>query len=91
VPGLVFDYVSGPPWSRRVRGQVGVYVDYLAWQWVAMQRAKEMLRNGRSFDLVHHVTFGSLTLGTFMGLLGVPLVLGPLGAEPESVEVIGRG
>lgn len=31
------------------------------------------------FDIVHHVSWGSLQLGTWMGFLPVPLVFGPVG------------
>jgi glycosyltransferase involved in cell wall biosynthesis len=73
-----FVYVATPAWAKKVPGQIGVYVHYLAWQWAAYQRARRLVATG-GFDLVHHVTFGSLTLGSFLGLLPIPLVFGPAG------------
>lgn len=54
---------------------------YAVWQWQAYRRARQ-LHQERSFDAVHHVTGSRVSQPTFMGRLGLPLILGPLhGAE----------
>ena len=71
-------YVEVPRWSRPVPGQAGVYAAYLAWQWAAYRTARRLIRS-EEFDLVHHISWGSLQLGTWMGRLPLPLVFGPVG------------
>jgi glycosyltransferase involved in cell wall biosynthesis len=78
VDGLSFEYLPTPEPARRITGQSGVYAEYLAWQWAAYHRAKLLIQHER-FDLVHHVSFGSLSLGSFLGLLPLPFVFGPVG------------
>jgi glycosyltransferase involved in cell wall biosynthesis len=59
------------------RGQFGVYARYAAWQRRALKEAR---RQGLdSFDVVHHVSWGSVTHPVGLAKLGPPLVLGPLG------------
>ncbi|GGI05440.1 glycosyltransferase family 4 protein [Egicoccus halophilus] len=78
VPGLEFVHVPAPRWSQRVPGQAGVYVHYLAWQWRAHRVARRRLASD-PVDVVHHVSYGSLSLGSLLGRLPVPFVLGPVG------------
>jgi glycosyltransferase involved in cell wall biosynthesis len=89
VPGLTFVFVPVPRRAAHVPGQRGVYVNYLAWQWAAYRKARELVTRG-SFDLVHHVTFGSLSLGTFMGLLPIPFVFGPVGGGQTAPRSLRR-
>jgi glycosyltransferase involved in cell wall biosynthesis len=94
ITGLSFEYVGTPEPAQRVPGQPGVYVDYVAWQWAAYVRAKELIEHER-FDLIHHVSFGSLSLGSFLGLLPLPFVFGPVGGgqvAPQSLRAyfVGR-
>lgn len=57
-------------------GQTNVYLRYLAWH----QRAHEHFRGHSSeFDVVHHVTWGSLKGGCPLSGLGPPFFLGPVG------------
>jgi glycosyltransferase involved in cell wall biosynthesis len=51
---------------------------YVLWQWGAYRLAAR-LHAQRSFAAVHHITFGVTRHPSFMGGLGVPFVLGPLG------------
>ncbi|MFN0088687.1 MAG: glycosyltransferase family 4 protein, partial [Acidimicrobiales bacterium] len=59
------------------RGQRGVHLYYLLWQWGAYRTARRLHR-ARPFDLVHHVTFVSIHQPSFMGLLGTRFWFGPL-------------
>lgn len=51
---------------------------YLRWQRASRKRILELLSR-ESFDLVHHLTWGSFRLAAPLHGLPVPLVLGPLG------------
>jgi len=68
-----------PRWmSFWKRGQRGVRLYYSLWQFAAYWKARKLHREVR-LDLVHHVTFVSYWLPTFMSLLPVPFVWGPVG------------
>jgi len=55
-----------------------MYLHYLIWQWVAFNKAKKLTKI-YSFNLVHHVSWGSLQLGSFMYKLNIPFIFGPAG------------
>lgn len=76
---LRFVYYSLPRpigWALRRRGGRRIYYDL--WQWAAYRHVRKIHRAER-FDLVHHITFVSLRIPSFMGRLGVPFVFGPIG------------
>ena len=55
-----------------------MYLYYLLWQWRAYKKGKSL--NGKNkFSIVHHVTWGSYQLGSFMYLLPVKFIFGPAG------------
>lgn len=79
LPHLRFAYYDLPPWARGwKRGARGVHLYYLLWQFGAFLRARRLHRVER-FDAVQHITFGVARHPSFMGRLGIPFVLGPLG------------
>ena len=51
---------------------------YLAWQWMALRRAK-LLSKSVAFDVVQHVSYGSVHLPTPLWRLGLPTIFGPVG------------
>lgn len=51
---------------------------YLWWQCRVRAEVARLLA-ARPFDLIHHLTWGTLRFPCFLGGLGVPLVMGPLG------------
>lgn len=53
------------------------YAHILAWQLLAY-RAAGRLHRERRFDWVQHVTLGAVRIPSFMGLLGIPFVWGPI-------------
>lgn len=55
-----------------------MYFYYLIWQWFAYKKGKKFSRSYQ-FDLVHHVTWGSTQLGSFLYKLNNPFVFGPAG------------
>lgn len=73
---IYYDLPRRAMWWKR--GSRGVHLYYLLWQWFAYLKVKEMNEMQR-FDVVHHITFGVLRQPSFMGRLGIPFIVGPLG------------
>jgi glycosyltransferase involved in cell wall biosynthesis len=70
------------------RWQPGVYLHYLVWQYRAWRAARQ-LDAQVNFGLVHHVTYNSLQMASWLWRLKKPLLLGPLGGgmtAPESLR-----
>ena len=55
----------------------------LLWQREALQVARTLHRE-QPFDLVHHLTWGGVRAPTFLGKLGAPLIIGPIGGGETS-------
>jgi glycosyltransferase involved in cell wall biosynthesis len=88
---LHFVYYDLPAWARGwKRGARGVRLYYTLWQWGAYRVARRLAR-ARRFDLVHHLTFGVFRHPSFMGRLGVPFVLGPVGGGEAAPRALRRG
>lgn len=88
---LRFHYYDLPPWQRFwERGERNVYLYYPLWQWGAAKLALELHRTF-SFDLVHHLTFGTIRFPSFMGRLGVPFIFGPAGGGERAPKALRRG
>lgn len=83
-------YFDLPPWLARWKRGLGLYPYYYLWQWGAARSAQRLHALER-FELVHHLTFGSIWQPTFMGRLGVPLVLGPLGGGEVAPMQLRKG
>ncbi len=85
---LHFIYFDLPAWARWwKRGGRGVYLYYLLWQWKAYLHVRE-LHATQKYDAVHHITFGVTRHPSFMGRLGIPFIVGPLGGgERAPVEL----
>jgi glycosyltransferase involved in cell wall biosynthesis len=56
----------------------GLYIYYILWQWYAYKAARHIHRVN-NIDLAHHVTWGSLQMGSFLYKLPIPFVFGPAG------------
>ena len=70
------------------RWQPGVYLHYIVWQYKAWRIAQQ-LDAQVNFDVVHHVTYNSLQMASWLWRLKKPLLLGPLGGgmkAPESLR-----
>jgi glycosyltransferase involved in cell wall biosynthesis len=63
-----------PKWERTYN---------LLWQQAALRAARALHREV-GFDVVHHLTWGGVRAPTFLGSLGVPLIMGPLGGGETS-------
>ncbi len=77
--GLQFIYYDPPAVLRfwKKRGW-GIQVFYYLWQ-VGVWQVGKRLHRKVGFDLVHHVTFGKYWVPSYLGLLPVRTILGPLG------------
>jgi glycosyltransferase involved in cell wall biosynthesis len=51
---------------------------FLRWQWHSRQTVRHLLAQA-PFDLIHHLTLGTVRYPSFLQGMGVPLVAGPLG------------
>ena len=68
-----------PRWIRWwKKGGRGIAAYYSLWQRGAYHTARRLALN-IPFDLVHHITFAVFRQPSFMGRLGIPFVLGPIG------------
>src|ERR1700745_1381672 len=73
-------YFDLPHWARLSReGQRNLHVRYYLWQLGVYFVGSRLHRNVK-FDLGHHVTLGSFWFPSFLALLPVPFVWGPVGA-----------
>lgn len=69
IPWFAYDS-EGRPKLLRLHGYI--------WQWAAYRTARR-LQEEIDFDLVHHITWGTLRVPTLMGELAIPLIIGPVG------------
>lgn len=86
-PNLTFVYVTLPRWIDKAFnwGLIGMYFHYLYWQWTTLRVARQ-LNKKHPFDLVHHVSYTSLQLGSFLYKLNRPFIYGPVGGGQEAPE-----
>lgn len=77
---LHFYYVKLPLGLEKMysASQPTMYMYYILWQWYAY-RAALKLHKQKKFDIAHHVTWGSLQMGSFMYKLNIPFIFGPAG------------
>lgn len=82
---LKFVFVEMPSWLNTFyyKSTLGMYLHYLYWQWRAYKKAKQ-LHKEMTFDLAHHVTWGSIQQGSFLYKLNVPFIFGPAGGGQAS-------
>lgn len=76
-PNLRVSYLEPPFWAAPWRREHSDYLYYFLWQLFAFWRARALVSRFR-FDWVQHVTYGSLRVPSFLGLLGIPFVFGPV-------------
>lgn len=71
------------------KSQFGMYLHYFLWQWRAYRSAKKV-HNKIMFDVVHHITWGSIQQGSFMYKLAIPFIFGPAGGGQKSPKALKR-
>jgi glycosyltransferase involved in cell wall biosynthesis len=79
LPNVHWVYFDLPRWVRFwKKRQRGVHLYYYLWQIGAYFVARKLHRC-IGFNLVHHVTFGNYWMPSFLGLLPIPFIWGPVG------------
>lgn len=79
LPGLQFIYCELPGWVQKLNGkQRLVYLHYYLWQVVAYLVARK-LHKKLGFNIVHHVTYVRYSSPSFLSLLPIPFIWGPVG------------
>lgn len=68
----------------------GVYPHIYAWQWTAARLARR-LHAAENFDLVQHITYATARFPSFMGQLGIPFLMGPVGGGEHAPRALRRG
>jgi glycosyltransferase involved in cell wall biosynthesis len=76
--GLEIHYFAPTALGAHPHRQLNSRLFYIWWQWRARSLVKSLLKT-EHFDLIHHLTWGTMRFPTFLGHLGVPLMMGPLG------------
>jgi glycosyltransferase involved in cell wall biosynthesis len=80
-PNLKFIWVAPDerwdPW-RPERGERGIHLHYMLWQRKAFNTARR-LHQEHHFDVVHHVSWGTLSAPPMLWRLNIPFVWGPIG------------
>ncbi len=78
IEGLEIYYYTPPAFGLDFSTQLNSRLFYIWWQWNLKRYVKQLLKT-QSFDLIHHLTWGTFRFPTFLGRMGIPLVMGPLG------------
>lgn len=78
VAGLEIHYCAAPAFGAHPHKQLNSRLFYIWWQWHLKKMVKRLMKT-QSIDLIHHLTWGTFRFPTFLGRMGVPLVMGPLG------------
>ncbi|MBE9178840.1 glycosyltransferase family 4 protein [Oculatella sp. LEGE 06141] len=90
IPGLTFVYLDLPAWARWwKRDQRGVQLHYYLWQVLAYS-ASQNLHREIHFDLAHHVTYVRYWGPSFVSLLPIPFIWGPVGGGESAPEAFCR-
>lgn len=79
ISNLHFVYFTLPIWGGGWKwGQGAFQIHYYLWQIVAYFVARKLHREIR-FDMAHHVTFVKYSTPSFLSLLPIPFIFGPVG------------
>lgn len=79
LPNVHWFYFDLPRWARFwKKGERGVRLYYFLWQIGAYFVGRKLLQRVH-LDLVHHLTLGTYWMPSFLSLLPVPFVWGPVG------------
>jgi glycosyltransferase involved in cell wall biosynthesis len=89
--GLHFIYYDLPSWALKLKKRQWFMPFYfILWQWGAARLAAKHHPEKR-FDCVYHVTFTGMLAGSFMGRLGIPFIVGPVGGGERAPFRLRRG
>lgn len=84
-PNLHFHFVKLPFGFERLFNfsNPTMYMYYILWQWYAYKKGDRLNRTIQ-FDISHHVTWGSLQMGSYLYKLNIPFIFGPAGGGQKS-------
>ena len=77
---LNFVYFDFPNWILKIikgESNPNSYLYFLLWQLGVFFKSKKLV-NDINFDFIHHVTFVSLRFPSFLCLLNIPFIFGPI-------------
>lgn len=81
---LSVSFYDLPAWARWwKKGERGIRLYYILWQYGIYRHAKKLL-SVKSFDVIHHISFGVFRDPSFLAFCGVPFVFGPVGGGEEA-------
>ncbi len=90
IPGLNFVYYDLPAWALWWKqGLRGVQFHYYLWQ-IGVYFLAQKLHSEINFDVVHHVTYVKHWSPSFLALLPVPFIWGPVGGGESAPRVFCR-
>ncbi len=90
LPNLHFIYVEPLDWKEDFRGrQGGLQLHYYLWQILAYFQART-LHAKINFDIAHHVTYVKYWSPSFISLLPVPFIWGPVGGGEAAPKLFWR-
>ena len=89
MPNLTFEYIGVRYVPLWIPG-LGVYPYYFIWQWNAYFRAKRKHREC-SYDIVHHISYGVFRNASYLYLLDIPFIFGPVGGGERSPRALRAG
>jgi glycosyltransferase involved in cell wall biosynthesis len=79
LPNVHWVYFDLPGWARFwKKGARGIRLYYFLWQLGAFFVGRKLLRR-IDLDLIHHLTLGTYWMPSFLSLLPVPFIWGPVG------------
>jgi glycosyltransferase involved in cell wall biosynthesis len=91
IPSVRFVYVDLPPWALFwKKGLWGRELHYYLWQLAAYFVGRKLHREV-GFDLVHHVTVVRYWMPSFLALLPVPFIWGPVGGGESAPDAFRAG
>ena len=83
MPNVRWIYFDLPRWLRFwKKGHRGIYLYYYLWQ-IGAYFLLRRLHKEINFDLVHHTTFVNYWLPSFLYLLSIPFIWGPVGGGED--------
>lgn len=86
IKNITFVYYDLPNWLKKFkRGNRGVHWYYYLWQIGVYLKAKKLQQN-INFDLAHHLTFVNYWMPSFLPLLKIPFVWGPIGGADTTPD-----
>jgi glycosyltransferase involved in cell wall biosynthesis len=88
IENLHFHYVEMPLGTEilYLLTASSIYLHYMIWQYVAYLKGLRLERK-MQFTVIHHVTWGSLQMGSFLYKLKAPFIFGPAGGGQRAPEL----